>query len=139
MVRVAWVVVRTRPGRRFVYAAVRNRSVRRSVRSRQWRSLMLTLIDDDRVRGRAFDALDRDSVRTAVLAEVDRRWRARPFVTRQVSQTLNSRDRRVDLRRALDRPDVRRAVGRAANEGGPLASLKVVWVMAGLRLRDLMR
>jgi hypothetical protein len=139
MVRLAWAIVRTRPGRRFVYAAVRNRSVRRTVRLRQWRHLLLVLLDDDRVRARAFDALERERVRSAVTAEMQRRGRARPFATRQVCQVLRSRDQRADLRRALDRPDVRRALGRAANEGGILAGIKVVWVMAGLKLRDLMR
>ena len=139
MVRLAWAIIGTRPGRRFVSAALRNRSVRRTVRLRQWRRLLLVLLDDDRARARAFDALERDRVRSAVVTELERRGRARPFVTRQVSQVLRSRDRRADLRRALDRPDVRWALRRATDEGDTMAGIKVVWVMAGLKLRDLVR
>jgi hypothetical protein len=139
MVRVAWAIAGTRPGRRFASAALRNRSVRRTVRSRQWRRLPLVLLDDDRVRARAFDALERQRVRSAVIAELERRGPARPFATRQVIQVLRSPDQRADLRRALDRPDVRRALARATGEGGALAAIKVVWVMAGLKLRDLLR
>ena len=97
------------------------------------------MLDDDRVRARAFDALEQGRVRTAVVTELERRGRARPFLTRQVTQALFGRDQRADLRRALDRPDVRNAVGRAADDGDTLAGLKVVWVVAGLKLRDLMR
>jgi hypothetical protein len=137
--RVLWALVRTRPGRRFLYAAIRNGAVRRSLWvPRRRRDLPLLLLEDGRIRTAAFAALESEPVRAAVVVELRRRGTARPFATQQVIQALTSTSQRAELRRTLDRPDVLRAVRTAAN-GGVVATIKVVWLAAGLKLRGLMR
>jgi hypothetical protein len=149
MARLLWVLVRTAPAWALLFAVLWSRSVRRSLwTARRRRDTPLLMLDDRRVRHAAFDALDRDGVRSEVLVRLERTGRRHPFVTRQITHALADRDRRADLRQALDRPDVRTAVRRAVAggagqhrlTGGDLrAIIKIVWTAAGLRWRDFLR
>jgi len=102
------------------------------------------MLEDTRVRGYAFDALEHDRIRAAVIAALEHRapQTTRPAWIRRVARALHKAERRTDLRQALSHPSIRHDLKAAAGEHGGLramAIIRIVGVAAGLKLKDILQ
>jgi hypothetical protein len=131
------LLLSTRPGRRLLRAALRNREVRRTVwTSAGRRTVLWPMLEDDRIRWAAFDALEHPRIRATVLTRIERQAgrAAWPGGVRRLVAVLRGPERRADLRRVLDRWEVRRDVRLAAESRG-VRRIVVIARAVGLSLR----
>jgi hypothetical protein len=94
------------------------------------------MLDDDRVRSAAFDAMEHPRIRVAVLSRMERRAdrAAWPGGVRRIVAVLRRPECRADLRRALDRSEVQRDVRIAAETRG-IRRIVAITRVAGRSLR----
>ncbi len=102
------------------------------------------MLEDSGVRGAAFDALEHDKIRAAVIAALEHRapWTTRTAWIRWVAGALYNTDRRTDFRQALSHPSIRGDLKAAAGQHGGLramAMIRIVGLAAGLKLKDILQ
>ncbi len=141
---IVWRLMWARLGHRFLIAVMTTSAVRRSLWSAHGRLHTIWLmLENNGVRGAAFDALEHHKIRAAVIAAIEHRARmtTRPAWIRRVARALHNADRRTDIRQALSHPEIRRDLKAAAGHRGgirAMAIIRIVALAAGLKLKDIL-